>query len=1309
MATILLSAAGAAIGGSIGGSVAGLSSVAIGRAVGATLGQVIDQRILGQGSQSVETGRVERFRLSQAGDGNPIGQVFGRVRVGGQVIWASDFRESSTTTGGGGKGGGPSEPTVTSYSYSVSLAIAVCEGQIQSISRVWADGEEVAKSELNLRVYTGTRDQLPDPVIEAIEGAGQVPAYRGTAYVVLEDVQLGRFGNRVPQFSFEVIRDEQPDSPAHENSLANLIKGVALMPGSGEYTLATNPVFLTNGPGSSWPANTNSPSGKTDFETAIDALTEEIPGCESASLIVSWFGNDLRCDSCEVVPKIEKSEVEGSNMPWQVSGVRRTNASETIRKDGRPIYGGTPSDAAVVQAIRHMTALGKRVMFYPFILMDQTEGNQLPDPWTGDIGQPNLPWRGRISLSTAPGRDGSPDQSEGAATEVAKFFGTVRAADFSIGNGTVSYAGPEEWGLNRFILHYAALCVAAGGVSSFCISSEMRGLTQIRGASGFPAVEALRTLAAEARTLLGPDTKIGYAADWSEYFGYQPADGSGDRYFHLDSLWADENIDFVGIDNYMPLSDWREGEDHADGAWKSIYNPEYLSANIEGGEGFDWYYASPEASEAQIRTPIVDAQHNEHWIWRNKDLRNWWQNEHHERVGGIRQPNPTPWVPQSKPIWFTELGCAAVDKGTNQPNKFLDPKSSESSLPSYSNGLRDDFLQHQYLSTVLGYWKDDEKNPVSDVYGESMIDMSNAHVWAWDARPYPVFPNNQGLWSDGANYSRGHWINGRIGARTLASVVEEICRRSGVTSIDTSKLFGIVRGYTLSQVTDARSALQPLMLRYGFDAVERDGVLRFVIRDGGSAQEVTLDAIADCDEIEGVLDHRREAEAELSGRVRVKFVQSGADHEVVAEEVVLADTATHAVSSSELPLSMTRAEGRQVVERWLTEARVSRDTVRFALPPSKMLLGAGEVVKLPSVEGSADALFRIDKVEQSDLQILEAVRIESSVYSPSEMPDDVISVQEFVAPSPVLPLFMDVPLMSGDEIPHAPHIAVSSKLWPGSVALFESATDQDYALSNIIDQRAVIGLTESPMSAAVPGVWDQGAALRVKLLSGALESKGIDAILNGANLAAIGDGTSENWEMLQFRDADLIEEDTYLLSGRLRGQLGSDALMPDVWPSGSWFVLMNQAPVQINLPSSHRRIAKHYRIGPARRSYDDPSYVHSLQSFNGCGLRPYSPCHLAAIRTPSGDVDVSWIRRTRTEGDSWDLSEVPLGEEIEAYLVRVWHGMNLVRETTVQATQWTYSATLQAVDELVLPVRIEVGQISARYGVGLSSSVVVKP
>ncbi|WP_377186984.1 baseplate multidomain protein megatron [Ruegeria meonggei] len=1321
MATIVLSAAGAALGGALGGTVAGLSTAVIGRAIGATLGRVIDQRLMSQsvmggGSEVVETGRLDRFRLTESGEGAPVATIYGRMRVGGQVIWASDFLEtkstsSTTQSGGGGGKGSPKPPEVTatthSYSYSISLAIAVGEGYIADVSRIWADGEELERAGLNLRVCHGASNQLPDPLIESVEGAGNVPAYRGTAYVVVEDLQLADFGNRVPQFSFEVVRQEQSGLPRTGAALSRTVRGVALMPGTGEYALASTQVNYSKGPGQSWAANVHSASGLPDLVTSTRALQTELPACDAASLIVSWFGNDLRCGHCQLKPKVLHKTIEGKNMPWSVAGVNRSAAEMLVSDDQRPVYGATPADASVVQAIRHLKTSGKRVMFYPFILMDQLRGNGLPNPWSDAPNQPHLPWRGRITLSKAPGQNGSPDQTAAADSQVASFFGQARASDFSIGDGIVSYTGPQEWSLRRFILHYAALCKAAGGVDSFCISSEMRGLTQIRGFSGFPAVAQLRALAAEARAILGSGTKIGYAADWSEYFGYQPNDGSGDRYFHLDPLWADDNIDFIGIDNYMPLSDWRDGEDHLDvkaGA-DAIYDIKYLRGNIEGGEGYDWYYASPEEAKAQIRTPIEDADHDEPWVWRYKDMRNWWSQPHHERIAGVRQSNRTQWVPGSKPIWFTELGCAAVDKGTNQPNKFLDPKSSESSLPRYSNGLRDDFIQTQYLSAMLGYWSNPKFNPVSDAYGGRMIDMANAYVWAWDARPYPTFPNLLSQWSDGANYARGHWLNGRSGSRTLASVVTEICHGAGVTDIDVSRLYGVVRGYAVEDVSSARAALQPLMLRYGFDAIERDGVLLFQMRDGRGAIDLDAQQLADSSDIDGRVEYRREAEAEMTGRVRLRFVQSDSDYDIVSEEAVLPDTQTQTVSVNEMPLSLTRGEGRQTVERWLSEARVSRETARFALPPSMLHVGAGDVVQLTGEGGSAR--YRIDRLEQADLQLADAVRIEPAVYAPADLPDDVVTEKPFVAPVPVLPLFMDLPLITGSEVPHAPYLATTANPWPGNVAVYSAASDEDYTLQEVISGQAVIGFTDTPLRRASAGIWDEGAPLRVKLIGGVLTSRPRAALLNGANLAAIGDGTPGNWEVFQFADASLQESGVYTLSGRLRGQLGTDANMPDIWPEGSTFVLLDQRVYQTGLLRSERRVAKHYRIGPATRGYDDPSFSHHVEAFEGNGLRPYAPVHVQATRSSTGD-HLTWIRRTRLDGDDWAGLEVPLAEESESYIVQVWANGAQVREQIVTEPIWLYTAAMKATDGVNGTYDVQVAQVSASYGPGLFAHLTVR-
>ena len=1301
MATILLSTAGAAIGGSVGGTLAGLSSVAIGRAVGATLGRVIDQRLLGQGAQAVETGKVDRFRLTQAGEGAAIAQVYGRMRVGGQVIWASDFAETTTVTGGGGGKGAPSTPQTTEYSYSVSLAIALCEGEITSIGRIWADGEEISAHALNMAVYRGTRDQLPDPTIAAIEGADAVPAYRGTAYVVMENLGLGPFGNRVPQFSFEVLRAEEPDAPAADISVTHGVKGVALIPGTGEYALATTPVHYTDGQGGRWSANVSTPDGRSDFTAALEDATQDLPQLAAASLVVSWFGDDLRCGECRLRPKVESAEDEGENMPWQVAGLTRGTAEVIAREDDRPVYGGTPADAAVIEAIHAIQAAGKAVMFYPFILMDQLDGNTLPDPYSDAGTQPKLPWRGRITLAKAPGQAGSSDGTLSAHNEVAAFFGTVTAADFTIAGGQVIYTGPQEWSMSRFILHYAALCKAAGGVEAFCIGTEMRGLTQIRGAgNSFVAVQAFRALAAEARLLLGAGTKISYAADWSEYFGYHPQDGSGDVFFHLDPLWADDTIDFIGIDNYMPLSDWRDGTDHLDAQHSdSIYALDYLAGNVAGGEGFDWYYHSPEARAAQRRTPITDGTHGEPWVYRYKDLRGWWENLHHNRIGGVRAAEPTGWQPGSKPIWFTEYGCAAVDKGTNQPNKFLDLKSSESSLPRYSSGARDELMQMQYLRAVADHWRDPAHNPTSAAYGGPMVDMTRAFVWAWDTRPYPFFPNNRALWSDGQNYARGHWLNGRSAALPLSELVAAICRRAGVNDFDTSGLYGYVRGYVVDEVADARAALQPLMLRYGFDAVERDGVLRFIMRDGLDAVPLNRETLAVSGDLEAPVEQSREAEAELSGRLRLRFVQADGDYEVIAEEAILPDDATHAVAMSEFNMALTRAEGHQTAERWLTEARVAREGVRLALPPSMMDVGAGDVIALPRDDGEGEALYRVDRVEMGEMSLIEAVRIEPEVYDPAPFDDELVALKPFVAPVPVNALFLDLPLLRGDEVPHAPHIAASARQWPGNVAVYASGGETNFRLNTLMPLRATMGGTQNDMAHARPGVVDRGQALQVTLTSGVLESVDEADLLGGANLAAIGDGSADRWEVFQFARADLIAPQTYLLRDRLRGQAGSDGVMPDVWPAGSQFVLLNSIPRQIELSPNLLRIAQTYRIGPAGRPLNDPSYVQKTESFDGNGLRPYRPCHLR-IEEEAGALRFGWIRRTRINGDGWADFDVPLAEESEQYQLRILQNGVVLREELVDRASWTYTAQMRAADGAAGPALISVAQVSALYGAG---------
>ncbi|NJM30153.1 MAG: hypothetical protein HC855_08660 [Rhizobiales bacterium] len=569
---------------------------------------------------------------------------------------------------------------------------------------------------------------------------------------------------------------------------------------------------------------------------SLDDLQASCVNVEAVSLVVAWFGDDLRCGVCQLKPGVDQAAKNTSPSAWRVAGLNRAEAQLISASSGSPAYGGTPSDASVLRAIADAKLRGLKIIFNPFALMDIPAGNSLPDPYGGTL-QAAYPWRGRITCNPAPGLPGTPDKTAAAAIQVASFVGTALPSHFSISGGEVVYSGPIEWSLRRLVLHYAKLCALAGGVDGFLIGSEFRGLSQVRSAAGsFPFVDALVTLAADAKSLL-PGAKISYAADWSEYSGYRPTDGSNDLYFHLDPLWTSSDIDFVGIDNYLPLSDWRDGTQHLDrlAGVASIKDLAYLKAGNASGEYYDWFYASDTARETQTRTAITDGAYGKPWVFRVKDIKSWWTNQHHNRPGGVESVAPTAWTPQSKPIWFTELGCAAVDKGSNQPNAFADAKSSENLLPHYSSGRRDDLMQQRYLRAMAEYWSaSGAHNPVSSVYGAKMVDASRSFFWAWDARPWPAFPALRDVWADGENHARGHWLNGRIGAVPVEEVAASVCAEYGLPGTVSEGVEGLIDGFAIDRPMSGRQALETLIETFAADVVEANGALVFRSRNRGS-------------------------------------------------------------------------------------------------------------------------------------------------------------------------------------------------------------------------------------------------------------------------------------------------------------------------------------------------------------------------------------------------------------------------------------------------------------------------------------------
>jgi hypothetical protein len=132
------------------------------------------------------------------------------------------------------------------------------------------------------------------------------------------------------------------------------------------------------------------------------------------------------------------------------------------------------------------------------------------------------------------------------------------------------------------------------------------------------------------------------------------------------------------------------------------------------------------------------------------------------------------------------------------------------------------------------------------------------------------------------------------------------------------------------------------------------------------------------------------------------------------------------------------------------------------------------------------------------------------------------------------------------------------------------------------------------------------------------------------------------------------------------------------------------------------------RVVSGDRDHGDPSAVEIAVTPQATALKPLAPVHLSARRTGAG-VTISWIRRTRIDGDSWDAGEVPLGEESQTYEVDILDGGDVVRTLTANAPSVLYSSA----DELAdfgapqTSLSIRVAQVSATVGRGFAAAAIL--
>lgn len=250
--------------------------------------------------------------------------------------------------------------------------------------------------------------------------------------------------------------------------------------------------------------------------------------------------------------------------------------------------------------------------------------------------------------------------------------------------------------------------------------------------------------------------------------------------------------------------------------------------------------------------------------------------------------------------------------------------------------------------------------------------------------------------------------------------------------------------------------------------------------------------------------------------------------------------------------------------------------------------------------------------------------------------------------------------------------------WPGALMIWRADGAGEFQPFRLIEAPSIVGET---LTALQPGpLWrsDMRASVGVTLRGGVLASVTPEAALGGANAIALLDAAG-TVEIVTAARVELIGPQRFRLSQLVRGIGGSEAAASRSLPAGSRVVVLDGAAVPLTTELADLGVSYRYRIGPASRDVGDPTMTEIvLAAGPDCPL-PMAPVRVRASRSAAG-VALGWLRRTRIDGDAWDVAEVPLGEAEERYQLTVLDGSAARRDVIVAGPGFDYPNALEAAD-----------------------------
>ena len=560
------------------------------------------------------------------------------------------------------------------------------------------------------------------------------------------------------------------------------------------------------------------------------------------------------------------------------------------------------------------------------------------------------------------------------------------------------------------------------------------------------------------------------------------------------------------------------------------------------------------------------------------------------------------------------------------------------------------------------------------------------------------------------------------GASSLGIIVRDVCQRCGLDwdQVDTTDLTQAVFGYAITRVMSGRDAISPLRSVGMFDCVESAGVLKWPTRGKAIVASFTSDDLG-AHEAGGqrpaAIQVTRTQEVELPRRLRVHYAQVDMNYEAGEQGASRLSVGTDQVQDVELAIAMSDNRAAQTAEVLLYDAWISRNRYETTVDQSFLALEPADAVEAP-VDGRMERLRIVDTdYSLPGLIRLALVRDDDGVYesyavgAPAAYSGTTGS--NISVPGTADLVLLDLPLLrdaDNDAGYYAAVQATGSTSFGGAVLYRSPDGGITYDSVATFTLEATIGDVVDPLPAGPTTIIDEGNELLVDgLATDALESISETSLLAGLNAAAIGaDG---RWEVIQFRDAELVgSPPVWRLTGLLRGRRGTEWAM-GTSQAGDRFVLLDSAIARVPLNVAAIGAERLHKPVLAGTSLEATTAV----AFTGRGvaLEPFAGVHVEGARDEAGDLTITWTRRDRLGQELPANTDIPMSEASESYEVDILSTdspPDVLRTLTASSPSVTYTEAQQAEDfgsPAPDTVTVRIYQLSAVVGRGYAAEATV--